>query len=178
MPSIRKIISSRRNGEMAMARPLRDAEPELQLPALLGELARPFMHECNNFLNNLFLQMAVAPENSPEAQADVASLLQRGKRLASLAAQWQQFGKPACRVESVRLDTIIHGVVREVTRDWPGAAPVSLDLGADPLSVWGAEGDVARLCYFALANASMATARLVTPGHEKAFASAKCCPAY
>ncbi len=123
----------------------RGSVPELELPSLLGELARPFMHECNNFLNNFFLQAALLGDSVPE----LTELLERGKRLSSLTAQWQRFEKPTAPGDGlVRLDAVVSRVVDELRRERPdGASSITLSLGHTSPRVAGEEGDVVRSCH-------------------------------
>jgi hypothetical protein len=91
--------------------------------ALLAELARPVAHECNNFLNNLLLQLAISENDLPEShRADWDRIRQAGKKLGRLLQEWQRQRK--CFAEGP-MRTAVQPLVQE-TVDASGAEGESL----------------------------------------------------
>ncbi len=136
--------------------------PDLNLAALLGELARPAFHECNNFLNNCLLQFALIEEALPESlRADLASLRNQGKRLANLIAAWQGFRKPgAAEPVDIDLRDLLDEVVDEIRKDLQVPdSTITLKPGSAALTIRSTPGPLKRLCYFLVADAVAAASK-------------------
>src|SRR3989442_9789693 len=72
-----------------------NARRELEHAAILAELARPLVHECNNFLNTLLLQIAlIHAELAEHLRGDLVRIRNQAKVLANLLLEWQRFRKP------------------------------------------------------------------------------------
>ncbi|MFO0968894.1 MAG: hypothetical protein U0793_25350 [Gemmataceae bacterium] len=95
--------------------------------ATLGALARPLMHEANNFLNNLLLQIALLDTTlPPPLRDDLDTLRRQGKDLAHLVQQWQRWPRPDAQRTAVDLSELLRRIVSD--RSWSDA----LDLRCDP----------------------------------------------
>ena len=132
---------------------------DLELASLLGELVRPVVHECNNFLNNLLMQLALLEDAAPESmRADFGTLRQNGKHLAALVAEWQNFRKPNAP-GPVEID--LAALCEEVRREVAGDLEISEDsiafLGPRSQPVRSTPGPLKRLCYFLITDAVLAT---------------------
>ena len=94
---------------------------ELEQLALLAELARPLAHECNNFLNNLMLQLALSEKAFPEScRAEWANIRREGKKLASLFQQWQRQRKQSPEdPQRIDLNELVHDTVEELRSELP-----------------------------------------------------------
>jgi hypothetical protein len=127
---------------------------ELEQWALFGELARPLAHECNNFLNNLFLQMAVMERELPEQfRSDWGSLRREGKKLTNLVKQWQGQPRPATKkAEKSDLNGLIQEIVAEQGLE-TGAISLHERLTPGPLWMARSAGDVKRLCLLMVLHA-------------------------
>lgn len=107
---------------------------DLKQLAMLAELARPLSHECNNFLNNLLLQLAISEKSFPESsRAEWANLRTEGKKLANLFQQWQRQRKQSCsEPATIELNQLIHEIVAELRsasatlRVYPSDEPLCL----------------------------------------------------
>jgi C4-dicarboxylate-specific signal transduction histidine kinase len=127
---------------------------ELEELALLAELARPLAHECNNFLNNLLLQLAISENELPEAhRKDWDRVRQRGKQLGRLLQEWQRQRKsfhdgPA----KTEVQTLIHELV-EASRLDGGAVALTVHLPAEPLWLAASRAEAKRLYWMLLRHA-------------------------
>jgi hypothetical protein len=109
---------------------------EWEQSALLGELARPVMHEVNNFLNNLLLQIAlIDPALPPPLRDDLAKLVRQGKDLARLTQQWQGRPRPDSAPTALDLD----GLLRQICTDYGWNEVVDLRLDSGSTRVFGSE---------------------------------------
>jgi signal transduction histidine kinase len=119
---------------------------DLKHLAMLAEQARPLAHECNNFLNNLLLQLAISEKSVPEpARAEWANIRREGKKLASLFQQWQRQRKQVSEGPTkFELNQLIDEVVAELRSE-----SVTVQLLVRPAceAVWitGFTGEVQRL---------------------------------
>jgi C4-dicarboxylate-specific signal transduction histidine kinase len=129
--------------------------PELERSSLLGELARSVFHDCNDFLNNLLLQLVLIEEAVPaSAQADLAQLKRSAKRIASKIHECQQFRRSEAQALSTNLDDAVADSVHEVECDRAGSADaITVRLSAVPASVHCPPGALRRLCFFLLRDA-------------------------
>jgi hypothetical protein len=119
---------------------------ELEELALLAELARPLVHECNNFLNNLLLQMVLSENDFPEpVRADWQRIHQDGRGLARLLHEWQRQRRPSDeRKGKTELNAVIQEVVEEFNAN--DVAPrLQVRLEPQALLVLGAEVEWRRL---------------------------------
>src|SRR5688572_16270885 len=116
---------------------------EWEQAASMGELARPLVHEVNNFLNTIMLQLAaMQPGLPPQFADDLQVIRRRGKQLAQLVQQWQR--QPRCEKPSTRtnLKELLETLVQE--RSWKTEGPdaiLSLVPPDKPLTVAGAVCD-------------------------------------
>ncbi len=67
---------------------------QLEEAALLGELTRPLVHEFNNFLNTILLQIAVMEAAGAGAHTDFEVMRKEGKQIGKTIADWHRFIKP------------------------------------------------------------------------------------
>jgi hypothetical protein len=120
---------------------------ELERLATVAELARPLVHECNNFLNNLFLQMSILVAELPEEMhEDWGGIKQEGKRLTSLLRQWQSFPAYMARTsEQIELNQLLLEVVHELPCECE-SVQVTMLLSDEPLWITGFPGSTKRLC--------------------------------
>lgn len=127
---------------------------ELDRTALLGELARPVFHDCNDFLNNLLLHLALVEDALPEsAREDLSRVKQKAKSVANLIGEWQRFRKPEASNGEVDLREAINHAVAELYRD-PNTPTDSIAVAAlAPAQVRSSFGGLRRLCYLLLRNA-------------------------
>lgn len=114
--------------------------------ALLVELARPLTHECNNFLNNLLLQLAISEKSFPEpARAEWANIRREGKKLANLFQQWQRHRRQSFEVpSSIDLNQLVAETVEEL-RSESSAAQFLIQATDEPIWLTGSAGEVQRL---------------------------------
>lgn len=129
---------------------------DLEMAALQAELARPLVHECNNFLNTLLLQLTLLEQDVPEQlRPDLVLIRQQGRNLASLTQEWQAYrtlGKDT--TAAVDLNRVIEETIHQ--RDLAnslGHWSFSMQLEPGPLTVRGSPLDLRRLCYFLVKNA-------------------------
>src|SRR4051794_40549240 len=88
---------------------------KLEESALLAELARPLVHECNNFLNTLFLQMTIMDKDLPEhLRADWGSIRREGKKLVHLIREWQSHRRPILESGKTELNQLL----QDLLHDW------------------------------------------------------------
>ena len=120
---------------------------ELEQLALVAELARPLVHECNNFLNNLLLQMAISENDFPEAvRADWIRIRQDGRELAYLLQEWQRQRKSSPRsTEKTELNTIVQELQEELSAQ-ESPLQFTMRLAPEPLWLSISAGEIRRLC--------------------------------
>jgi signal transduction histidine kinase len=125
--------------------------------ALVAELARPLAHECNNFLNNLLLQLAISEKSFPESsRAEWANIRREGKKLASLFQQWQRQHKPSAeKPTKIELHELMQALVDEARAE--SAVPEYLVRpGEEPLFLEGRKPEVQHLFSLLLRYAAAA----------------------
>ncbi len=120
---------------------------ELEQLALVAELARPLVHECNNFLNNLLLQMAISENDFPEAvRADWKRIREDGRGLAYLLKEWQRQRKSSSGcAEKTELNSIMQEIQEDLSTE---ESPVHLTVRLAPEPLWlsVSAGEIRRLC--------------------------------
>src|SRR5581483_1355876 len=90
------------------------AKHDLEELALAAETARTLVHEVNNFLNILLLQLAVIEKDLGEAvRQELAPLKVHGKKLALLIKQWQRQRRSVCTGADVDLNGLLTNVAKE-----------------------------------------------------------------
>jgi len=119
---------------------------ELKQLALSVELARPLAHECNNFLNNLLLQLAISEKSFPESsRTEWANIRREGRKLADLFQQWQRQNKNRTEDRArFELTQVIEHLVDELRSDWP-AIVFLVRRSTAPLLFNGRQSDVQSL---------------------------------
>jgi hypothetical protein len=113
--------------------------------ALLAELARPLVHESNNFLNNLFLHMALLQEQLPQQfREDWESVRQEGKRLEFLLREWQEFWRGSVgKNGKIELNQMIAEIVERLCPK-NHLNKVAISLFPEPLWLNGRTGELQR----------------------------------
>jgi hypothetical protein len=118
---------------------------QLEELALLAELARPLVHECNNFLNNLLLQLAISANDLPEAQrSDWERIRQSGKNLGLLLNEWQRYRRASPDGGKTEVQPLVQEIVAELGSE-KGAVAVSMRLSPEALYLAGSRDEVKRL---------------------------------
>src|ERR1017187_1497862 len=119
---------------------------DLKHLAMLAEQGRPLAHECNNFLNNLLLHLAITEKSVPEpARAEWANIRREGKKLASLFQQWQrQRGQISEGPTEFDVNQLIDKVVEEL-RSESSAVELFVRPAQELLWTTGCTGEVQRL---------------------------------
>lgn len=123
--------------------------------ALLAELARPVVHECNNFLNNLLLQLAISENDLPDAhRADWQRVRNAGKNLGRLLQEWQRqrisFADGPARTP---VQPLVQEIV-EAARLEDDSVLFSLHMPAEPLWLASPRAEAKRLCWILLRYAT------------------------
>jgi C4-dicarboxylate-specific signal transduction histidine kinase len=120
-----------------------------------GEVAGVVLHEFNNFLNTLTLDVAVLETKLPEGSAnDLAEIGQQVGQITSLIRQFQQYRQQQ-RPDSQLLD--VNEIISEVVDSMGHLGTVDWQSDAGLLRVRGAAVDLKRLFHFLLKNAVAAT---------------------
>lgn len=134
----------------------------LEHDAVLADLARPLVHEFNNLLNSLLLQIAILQAKSPEAElAGLAPLRKEARRIAGFLQEWQSLPRLQPDEQLIDLNQIVKDVV-------PGSLAIALQLGPEPLWVRSSVWELRRLCSLLLqACASGADERGVAAQTER-----------
>lgn len=117
----------------------------------IGELVGPVVHEINNFLNTVLLQIAVMAERSPECAADLKELRQQGHDTALLVKNLQHYlhQLPAAPQQTSDLNQLLRETLAELQR---GPRSIQLALEATLPLVHAPRADLGRLCRFLLRN--------------------------
>jgi signal transduction histidine kinase len=129
---------------------------ETEQLAQLGELARPLVHECNNFLNNFLLQLALSEKELPESlRGEWSRLRIEGRELARLLQAWQRhrrYSQPDA--EKTDLNQIFRDIAEEMRAQ---NSLVCLAGPVDPEPIWviGQGGEVKRLFQLLLSSAAI-----------------------
>lgn len=132
----------------------RETLRELEQTAVLAELARPLVHECNNFLNTLLLQIALLEgELAEQHRSNFARIRHDGRALAKLLQEWQRFRPPAKSPAKTDLNTQLERAVEALQDEQNSALPIQLHLADHPVKIPAAPQDLKRLCYFLLTHA-------------------------
>jgi signal transduction histidine kinase len=130
-----------------------DDRKELEELALRAELARPLVHECNNLLNNLLLQLMVMDLTAEGTPSEWEPIRREGKKLAALLNQWQSYRRSTTAKHG---KTDLNQLVRELVEDFAEestAAKLTFQPAAGPLWWAGSAGDVKRLGWLLLQHA-------------------------
>jgi signal transduction histidine kinase len=130
-----------------------------------GELARPLIHEFNNFLNNIVLSFAVIEQAGGDTNTGLARLRRQADQVTNLIKEFHEYrGRKAPPAQPVDLNQALRRAADALAGESPLAAtesgapalPVTFDLAADIHPVRGAPSDLMRLGYFLLKNAIQA----------------------
>jgi hypothetical protein len=115
--------------------------------ALLAELARPLVHESNNFLNNLFLHMALFQDHLPaQLRGDWESVRQEGKQLEYLLREWQEHWRGSVgKTGRIELNLMITEIVERLCPK-EHLAKFTMELFPEPLWLNGRTGELQRFC--------------------------------
>jgi len=118
---------------------------ELEVDALLGELARPLTHEFNNFLNTLLLQFAVMEQEGTDgARARLRAIRKEAKLVARQIQAWQRMKKDSDHdTEEVDLNGIVRDVLASFAHD---SAVIEASLSTSPTMVRASAVKLKRLC--------------------------------
>ncbi len=120
----------------------------LEHAGLVAELTRPLVHEVNNFLNTLLLQISMMEATVPGGALDEWNVIRRdGRQLAGLIQNWQRLrGAPLSESESRDLNQLVRDCVASSLLDLGSARQVELVLARESLWVQGALLDWRSLC--------------------------------
>lgn len=112
-----------------------DTVTEWEQAAYLGELARPLLHEINNYLNTLQLQIVALQSDLPaEARAELESVRRQNKAVAALIQQWQRTPRRDIPSRPLELPALVNDLVRLHNWQVEGAEAV-LELALAPTAV-------------------------------------------
>ncbi len=127
---------------------------EMEQLCLIAEMSRPLVHECNNFLNNLFLQMAIWGMSVPESmRSELGSIQIEGKKLAQLMQQWQRERRHLPQaLESIDCVSFLKEIIDSLTT---GANQVAINFAVLTGPGWftATKGDARRLLQLVLRHA-------------------------
>jgi len=139
LPTIAQIIAHYQKGPTMNPAEIKD----LKQLAMLAELARPLSHECNNFLNNLLMQLAISEKSFPESsRAEWANIRSEGRKLANLFQQWQRQRKQSCDGPTkIEFNQLIQETAAELRLE-SGTVQLLVQPAEGPLWVKGFTGDV------------------------------------
>jgi C4-dicarboxylate-specific signal transduction histidine kinase len=122
--------------------------------ATLGELARPVVHEFNNFLNLLLLQMAVLEMDLPERlRADLAEVRRQGNAAATLIRAFQRYRQEALLPAPADVGQVLDQAVT-LLRALHGPVAVDVRLAPSLPPVQASAPELRRLCLLLLTNAA------------------------
>jgi signal transduction histidine kinase len=134
-------------------------EPAEQLRlALLGELARPVMHDLNNYLNVFLLQLAVIEAELPDRlRVDLTEIRRQGSAAAALIKQFQRYHQVATP-GPVDLNRAVGEALTELQAGPPpgvaGGLAVEQSLAPGLPPVLGSRLELRWACFFLLRNAA------------------------
>jgi len=116
----------------------REISVQLEYAALLGELARPMVHEFNNFLNTVLLQVALLEATAPpELRADIALLAKESKNVAKVIQEWHRLNRPVQpKAELLDMNESVREVLKNPLLKGISGAHVSVDLTSSALGVY------------------------------------------
>ncbi len=126
-----------------------------------GELARPLIHEFNNFLNNIVLSLAVIEQAGGDTPSGLARLRHQADQVTHLIKEFHEYhGRKAPAVQPVDLnqalrraaDALASEILFPTTEPGSPGMPLTFDLAPDIRPVRGAPSDLVRLSYFLLKN--------------------------
>ena len=97
-----------------------------------GLKAAPLVHEVNNYLNIVTLQLAVMAKSMQTAVVDeLAMIRDQGKKLTSLIREWQEGGTRHRRQETpIELNSLVRAVLEDLTKDAELAGQMSIGRGS------------------------------------------------
>jgi C4-dicarboxylate-specific signal transduction histidine kinase len=134
----------------------REAAEQLRL-ALLGELARPVMHDLNNYLNVFLLQLAVIEAELPDRlRVDLTEIRRQGSAAAALIKQFQRYHQVATP-RPVDLNGAVGEALTELQTappGLPGGLTVEQSLAPGLPPVLGSSLELRWTCFFLLRNAA------------------------
>jgi signal transduction histidine kinase len=137
-----------------MENPEEDLRRPLEEVALIGELARPLVHEFNNFLNVFLLQISVMELTAAGPGLDLAVLRTEGKKMANLIRDWQHLIKrKPDHAQKSDLNQTIRDLVARPMIESAVSIEVHLDLDKEPLWIKGALPEARRLCWLLIHSA-------------------------
>jgi signal transduction histidine kinase len=127
---------------------LRERLAEENALAAIGELAGPVVHEFNNLLNTMLLQVAVMEQKVDESLLpDLRTIRRQGAGVIALVKQWQQCRR---RPAATQCTLDVNSLIEEAAAVDPA---VALDLTPRLPAVPGHATDFRRLVTFLLDNA-------------------------
>src|SRR5260370_12935682 len=144
---------------------LRDELAVEAVRADYGELARPLIHEFNNFLNNIVLSFAVIEQAGGDTSTGLARLRRQADQVTNLIKEFHEYrGRKAPSAQPVDLNQALRRAADALASEIPPLAteseapalPLTFDLAPDLHPVRGPASDLARLGYFLLKNALQA----------------------
>src|SRR4051812_42186097 len=111
---------------------------QLEYAALVGELARPMVHEFNNFLNTVLLQVALLEATAPpELRADIALLAKESKNVAKIIQAWHRLNRPhQAKAELLDINEVVRASLNNPLLTSAAASHVTLDLSDGALPVY------------------------------------------
>ena len=121
----------------------------------LSDLARLTVHEFNNILNNISLQLAVMEQKGvpDELHPDIAVIRQATRNAATMVKQLQQFSP---RKQGPLGTADLNAVVRDIASRDRGPLLVTLQLAPSLPRVQAGQGDLERLVELLLGSAAAA----------------------
>jgi C4-dicarboxylate-specific signal transduction histidine kinase len=123
-----------------------DVRNQLEESALLGELARPLVHEFNNFLNITLLQMAVLESAVPTPPGlDFEPIRKESQKIVKLIQKWCRYiERQSEHAGAFDLHEVIRDLLKRPKKTQP--RQVRLELLAGPFWVAGSILDWRRMC--------------------------------
>lgn len=136
---------------------LRDRLADETALATIGELAGPVVHEFNNLLNTMLLQVAVMEQKvDAELLPDLQTIRRQGASVTTLVRQWQQCRRrpPDAAAPTLDVNAIVEQAVSEIRRQ-RGATTgeTALKLAPDLPPVRGQASELRRLVKLLLNHA-------------------------
>jgi signal transduction histidine kinase len=123
--------------------------------ATIGEMAGPVVHEFNNLLNTMLLQVAVMEQKVDESLLpDLRTIRRQGTNITALVKQWQQCRRRPPAAEQPPLD--VNRLTEEVVaalRQQRNDLDMGVDLAPGRPRTRGPAADLRRLLTFLLNNA-------------------------
>ncbi len=121
---------------------------QLEAEAIQAEVARAMVHEFNNFLNTLLLQIAMMEATAPAGLGrDITSIRQEGKKIAHLIKGWLGMRKKRADVPGPwDLNQVVADVVHKSGDASFSPGNILLELTPGPVPVQAALVDLRILC--------------------------------